>query len=420
MGKRRGPGDGALYKRSDGLWIGRVDVPPGPDGKRRVKSVSSRDRATAAEKLRKLQADIAAGEVVTAPASTVGDWLDYWLANIHRSEVKPGTREDYASIIRNHIKPYIGAKKLTNLQPEDVLAMQQAISATTTRTAQIAHHIVNRALNDAVLWKRCTRNPAAVVPTPKHSKTDRLPFTAEEVRRIIRAADDIDSEDSGPLLASRWAAAFGTGARKGELLGLTWERVDFDDGAIDLSWQLQQLPQKHGCGEMQNGEPPRWPCGRAKAAYCPERAFDVDPGDEFLVCHRGLAWVRPKTKAGKRLTPLLPQLARRLLAHREATEPGPHNLVWHHRDGRPISHKDDHKLWQDLLVRAGIRESVGPTIDQHRTRNTTLTVLLDAGVDPHVIDSTVGHSDVSMTRGYQYVDLTLARQAFNHLSPLFD
>ena len=40
-----------------------------------------------------------------------------------------------------------------------------------------------------------------------------------------------------------------------------------------------------------------------------------------------------------------------------------------------------------------------PPIDQHRTRNTTLTLQLEAGVDAHVVDSTVGHSDVAVTRG---------------------
>lgn len=418
MSKRRGPGDGGLYKRGDGMWVGRVDVPPGPDGKRRVKSVYSKDRGIAAEKLRRLQADIAVGAVVTAPASTVGEWLDYWLVNVHRSKLKPGTREDYARIIRNHIKPHIGTKRLNNLQPEDVLAMQQAIATTSTRTAQIAHHITNRAMNDAVLWKRCTQNPAAVVPTPKHRKEERQPFTSDEVMRIIRAADEIDAEGSGPMLASRWAAAFCTGARKGELLGLTWDRLDLDQGTIDLSWQLQQLGQKHGCGDMVPGDTSLWPCGRVKAAYCPERTFDVDPGDEFIPCYRGLAWVRPKTAAGTRLTPLVPGLVRRLRAHLKSTGRGPHNLVWHHRDGRPISHKDDHNHWQELLLRAGLREVGGPTIDQHRTRNTTLTMLLEAGVDPHIVDSAVGHSNVAMTRGYQSVDLRMAREAFNNLSPL--
>ena len=217
-------------------------MPPGPDGRRRVKTVYSKDRATAAEKLRKLQTDIAAGTVITGPVSTVEGWLDYWLNNIHRTNIRPGTREDYARIIRNHINPRIGSKRLDKLTSEEVLAMQQAISTRSTRTAQIAHHIINRALNDAVLWKKATRNPAAVVPTPTHNKQKREPFTAAEVRRILDAAVETDVEGGGPMLATRWAAAFLTGARKAELLGLTWDRVDLDGMTIDLAWQLQGFP----------------------------------------------------------------------------------------------------------------------------------------------------------------------------------
>jgi integrase len=411
MAKRRGAGDGGLYKRSDGMWVGRVDVPPGPDGKRRVKSVYSKDRAIAAEKLRKLQTDIADGTVITAPVSTVEGWLDYWLSNVHRTNIKPGTREDYARIVRNHINPRIGSKRLDKLTSEDVLAMQQGISQTSTRTAQIAHHILNRSLNDAVAWERATRNPAAVVPTPTHRKEKRDPFTVAQAKAITAAAAEIDAEGTGPVLATRWVAAFLTGARKGELLGLTWNRVDVDEATIDLEWQLQQLPQKHGCDGI---------CGKKRAAYCSQAEFDVDPGDEFMLCHKGLVWTRPKSAAGKRLVPLAGDLPRRLQEHHQATadQPNPHNLVWHHRDGRPISHKDDHDLWQGLLVRAGIREADGATIDQHRTRNTTATILLDAGVDAHIIKTVIGHSDVAVTRGYQSVDLTLARRAFENLSVL--
>lgn len=420
MGKRRGAGDGALYKRKDGKWEGRVDIPPGPDGKRRTRSVYSMDRATCAEKLRKLHNEVSAGLVSPAPATTVGDWLDYWLANIHRSKIKPGTRTDYARVIRNDITPRIGSKKLSQLQSEDVLAMQQSVAKRSTRTAQLAHHVLNMALKDAVLWNRCTRNPAAVVPTPTHTKTEREPFSLDEARQILKTAEKIDAEDTGPVLASRWAASFLTGARKSELLGLTWDRVDLDNQNVDLAWQLQQVPQRHGCGAADSDG--KWPCGRKKAAYCPDREFDIEPGDEVKVCHRGLAWISPKTTAGKRLMPITVRLAQKLREHRAATadQPNPHNLVWHHRDGRPIYHKDDHEAWQALLVAAGVREADGPTIDQHRTRNTALTMLLDAGVDPHIINATVGHSDVAMTRGYQYVDLSLARRAFENLSILLN
>ncbi len=427
MAKKRGAGDGALYRRKDGMWEGRVDVPPGPDGKRKVRSVYSKDRATAAEKLRMLQDEVDAGLVTTAPATTVAEWLDYWLHEVHRDNIRPGTRTDYSRIIKRHIVPRIGSKKLKELKSDDVLAMQKDISKTTTRTAQVAHHILNRAMNDAVAFERCTRNPVGVVVTPKHVKKDRDPFPVAEARRIIAAAVEIDQGVSltvdtlgGPVLASRWAAAFLTGARKGELLGLTWDRVDIDGGTIDLAWQLQQLPWRHGCGSMQIGGEPLWPCGKVKAAYCPQHELDVAPGDEYEVCHKGLAWTRPKSVAGKRLVPIVGEMPLRLADHRQQTagQPNPHNLVWHHRDGRPISHKDDHEAWQALLVRAGIREADGPTIDQHRTRNTTATLLLDAGVDPHIINSVIGHSDVSMTRGYQFVDLSLARRAFENLSGL--
>ena len=51
-------------------------------------------------------------------------------------------------------------------------------------------------------------------------------------------------------------------------------------------------------------------------------------------------------------------------------------------------------------------------------RHTTATLLLEDGVDAHIITPMIGHSDVVVTRGHQHVDPTLARSAMPSLSEL--
>jgi site-specific recombinase XerD len=70
-------------------------------------------------------------------------------------------------------------------------------------------------------------------------------------------------------------------------------------------------------------------------------------------------------------------------------------------------------MWRDLLVAAGI-----PHVRQHTVRHSTATLLLEAGVDAHIIQQVIGHANVAMTRSYQHVNLDLARQAFGNLAAI--
>lgn len=406
--KRRARGEGGLYKRADGMWVGVADVPTA-DGSRRQKKVYSKDFDTARDKLDELKGNIAKG-IIPSTSMTLGTWLDYWLDEVHGPHVRPKTRQFYEEAIRIHIKPSLAKVRLDRLTPQHVRAMLATVA--TSRNKQRAHQVLSLALRAAMLDGVVERNACDAVKKPKHLANVRGAFTADVAKTIIRAAIDAEEsrDEAAPAMATRWAAAFLTGARQAELLGLEWSRVDLDNGMVDLSWQLQQLKRAHGCDE---------PCGRQRASYCPQARWDFEDGFEHRDCYRSLVWTRPKTRTGVRVVPLLPAMVEMLRTHARRDEPNPHGLVWHWPDGRPISPTDDHELWQALLVSAGVTTK-GNTIPLHSARHSTATLLLEAGVDETVRMALMGQSSVAAQRMYAHVNQAQTRAAVGNLAGLLD
>lgn len=411
--KRRAAGDGSLFKRADGMWVGAVDIPTS-DGSRKQKRVYSKDYEQARNKLDALKDNVSKG-VIPSTTMTVGRWLDYWLTNIHGPHVRPKTYQFYEEAVRIHITPAIGKKRLDRLTPVDVRSMLAAV--TTSRNKQRAHQVLSLALKAAVVDGMVERNVCEAVRKPKHLAAGRSAFTVDQAKEIIRAA--IAAEGNGPALGTRWAAAFLTGARQAELLGLEWNRVDLDRGTADFSWQLQQLKKVHGCGEPQDGV---YPCEvnrgqRKRASYCPHARWDFEDGFEYRDCYKSLVWTRPKTRTGKRVVPLLPGLVEMLRAHANRDEPNPYGLVWHHPNGRPISPTDDHEIWQKILNAAGITEP-GETVPMHSARHSTATLLQSAGVPEEVRMAIMGQSSVAAHAAYIHVDQSQTRAALTNLAAL--
>lgn len=410
---RRSPGDGTLFKDSRGYWVTGVELTPGPDGKRRYKRIVRKDRNDAIKALRKLQADVAAGNIATTPDATVEKWLDYWLDNIMRNRVKPSTWKSYATTARLYVIPNLGAKKVSRLTPADVRAMLTTLQTSKTRrgnqgtrNAQKAHQLLHRALEDAVREGIVMRNVATIVDKPAHAKTKRGAFSFGVSSHIIKTAIAAGND----MWACRWMLGFTTGERECEVLGLTWDRVDLEAGEIDTSWQLQPHQKQHGCGEAVDGS---YPCGYKRVSFCPKAHWDFPPGFEWVPCEGTLIWTRPKSAAGIRRVPLTPGMltALRLLKANDGVNP--HNLVFHHGDGRPISQDQDQKAWRALLKSAGVEH-----VSQHVMRDSCATLLMESGVDGHIVQSILGHSDVVTTHGYQHVNLALARSALENLDAL--
>ncbi|MDM3911028.1 site-specific integrase [Mycobacteroides abscessus] len=376
MGQRRTRGDGGLYKRSDGMWVGAVDIPT-EDGKRRRRTVSSKDKATALAKLRTLRSEIASGKAPTTSNTTLEQWLSHWLETIQKPRVRPTTFKYYETTVRLYILPFLDSgTRLGKLTPADVRKM---IAKNGTRNAQKAHQTLVKALGDAMDEGMLDKNVAAVVDKPKHVAIERQPFTFDEARQIIATAIKLNDP-----WATMWAALFFTGARQGEIIGMEWDRCDLEKGLFDFSWQLQQLP-------------PELP-----------RGFKHRP------CHLSLAWTKPKTKAGARVAPMTKPLQAIMEAYAKTdTGPNPHGLVWRHPDGHPISPTDASDAWRALVKAAGV-----PYRSMHSARHTTATLLNNAGVSQETRMKVVGHSSAVAQQIYVHVDHEPARAALSNLNEL--
>lgn len=414
---RRGIGEGALYKRSrDGMWVGQVDLPRGPDGKRRKsKPVYSSDKATAVKKLAELKEQIDKGLEQTDQRLTVQTYLEEWIEHVAKTRLRPTAWASYRSAINTRIVPAIGARKLSALQPSDIRHMHKWILEHgytrgkganakevpyTTRSVEEAHNVLSAALTDAVAEGKAHRNVCELVSKPKVLSQSHGALTVEQARGVLLVA-----HRESDVMVTRWAAGLMLGGRQGELLGLQWDRVDLDAGTLDLAWQLQWLKLKP---DAKSDDPNR---------------FDVPAGFEHIPLWRGAALTRPKTSKSQRMLPIPAPLVAILEVYKRTATDNPWNLVWvtvpseKSRDKvpKPISDKDDRAAWKAAQVRA----KVDP-VDIHAMRGTTATLLMEAGVDARIIQEILGHSNVVTTRGYQQVNLDAARKSLGSLDPLLE
>lgn len=393
---RRSPGDGTLFKRSDGLWVAGFTA----DG--RQYRVTARQRNKAIERRRELRKQVDAGVRVAGGRVKLSVWLARWL-EIHKPKVDPETFRSYSTTVRLYIVPMIGSKRLDKLSPDDVrdmIAMQSS-----TRNAQKAHTTLRLALKTAVAERKIEWNPAAVVDPPKHVVQRAPAFTAKESLHIMAISDASCDE----TWAARWKAGFMTGKRECELLGLTWDRVDLANDILDVSWQLQELKKSHGCGEPVEGV---YPCGKKRTSFCPDSRWDFNPDFEHRVCERALVWTRPKTRATQEQPiPIIQPLHDVLEGLQGRETPNPHNLVFIHPDGTAISQSQDQKAWRRLLERAGMTHR-----PQHTLRRTAATLLRAAQVDEATRMELFGHLSPDVQRTYAGPNLDQLKAAMGHLA----
>jgi len=245
MAKKSAKGSGTIRRKTvtrNGkeymYWEARITTGRDPGtGKQIQRSFTGKTQKEVREKMQAAAVQINQG-IYTAPEKmTVGQWLDVWTSD-YLGAVKPHTVDIYRGNIHNHIKPALGAVRLTALHPHTVQGFVNGLTALSPSTTQLIYKILHRALEKAVELDYIAKNPAFKCTLPRTGQTEPRPLDDDQVTALLKAVRESDMEYIVTV-------ALFTGLRLSELLGLTWDAIDFDKGTISVNKQLAQ-PRHRG------------------------------------------------------------------------------------------------------------------------------------------------------------------------------
>jgi integrase len=342
VARKNANGEGSRPReRADGRWEARYWV----HGKRR--SVYGNTRKEAAEKLAKALSNKEAPAFKTTNITVRDFFAEYQNAVQH--SLKRRSFENASDVIRLHLLPELGSTKLKNLTREQVqrLYSRKLDAGLSAARVSCVHRVLSAALNMAVRWRYLQDNACRQVSPPRVPAPDIRPFSKDEAKRFLAAAE-------GERLEALYVLGLTSGARWGELAGLPWRNLDLE-----------------------------------RRVMCIERSLINAEG--------GLAFDTPKTKGSIRNVGLTMKATEALLLHRERqTAAGlsveDEALVFTNTVGKPIHQSNFiRRNFKPLLKRAGLVD----TNWHAATRHTCTCILLLEGVNPKSIAMQMGWSSVA-------------------------
>jgi integrase len=338
MAKRRAKGEGALwFSQSENCWIAEVIL---PDGKTRRKR--NKKQSIVRDWLHEQRQSIKTNTIVESEPYTVKSYFARYLESAE-VDLKPKTVYSYNWLSDKHIIPEIGHIKLTTLSSKhlDDLYAKKRSEGLSERSLQYIHALIRVILNQAVRQNLILRNPTATVSrVPKPKKRYVEPLTVEQVHKLFKAIEF-------DRLKALWMVAIGTGLRLGEILALTWQCINLDEGYLEVKQNLVEVRGK------------------------------------------GLIFGEPKSEKSRRVVGLPDFALDALKSHPKASD----TLVFATKNGTPFSPRNTLRHFKKILKDAGIPE----TTRIHDLRHTFISHLLAANEPPKNVQEIAGHSTFSTT-----------------------
>lgn len=221
-------------------WEGRCTV--GYDlgtGKQIQRSITGKTQKEVAQKLKEQTREVDTGRYVEPCKLTVAEFLEIWQTEYLRN-IKPNTAYSYRRVCENHIIPGLGAVKLSKLTPlmiqrfyNDLINIRTE-KALSPKTVRNVHGVLHKALQRAVTLRYISNNPAdcTAIELPRQEDREIRPMEDEEVVKFIAGVQD-------HRYRTVFLIALFTGMRQGEVLGLSWDSVDWNNHILTIRQQLQ-------------------------------------------------------------------------------------------------------------------------------------------------------------------------------------
>ena len=371
---RRGHGEGSIYQRKDGRWVANIMLE-----NRKRKYIYGKTRKEVQEKLKVALRELEQGTLVTGPQQTVAQYLHEWLM-VHKQVIRPRSYERYEAIIRLHLVPMLGKLPLQKLTGQHLqrLYAEKLDSGLSSTTVSAIHSMLHTALDNAIKLGILTRNACEAVSPPRKVHKEMKPLHPEQVRQLLEVAKGHPQE-------TLFILALATGMRRGELLGLKWQDINFERSVLQVQRALTRMPTGLGYKETE-------PKTRKSRRSIVLTAFAM----EALKKHQARQ-LEMKKAAG------------------DAWEE--HDYVFCTAAGKHLH--PGHDVLEELkklLKKAGL-----PDIRFHDLRHSTATLLLSKGIHPKVVQEILGHSEISMTLDtYSHVLPTMQKAAMEGLNDFFD